>query len=224
MFRVMLLSFDPRSWLRFTRNIRVSGDATPSMLPLALIGTLAFSSGLLSQIPYAYQILVFTLAPMLLISIVGAALAMLDSLRDAFSEGFRGFTRSQRWFELARASLIAGILLAITSVVCVYFGLSVVEFTGILAATAFGIFLTGSAGGSLLAKTGESKPSGAAYDCVDFFLPLFLAGIAVVIPVVLLKNFVGPMYVIATTVVLAVLSVVVLKVIERFGASYQNAE
>jgi hypothetical protein len=223
LFRLILHTFDPRSWLWFAQQLRISGNATPAMLPLALIGTLAFSAGPLSKIPFAHSILIVILAPLLLISLLGAALAMMDSLRSAFTDGFRGFTYSQQWFEAARAFLIAGVLMAIATAICIYLGFPIVELTGIPTATAFGIFLTGSAIGTLIAKKRNHKPSGDAYDCIDFFLPQFVAALAIIVPVILFAKLVDPMYVIVSTVVLALLSIAIIKLAERFRASSKNA-
>ena len=223
MFQLILITFDPRSWVGIAQQIRVSGDATPAMLPLALIGTLAFSPGLLSTIPYLHPNLVFILAPMLLISLLAATLAMLDSLRDAFVQGFLGFYNSQSWFEIARASLLAGVLMIITTAACLYWGLSIIEFTGIPIMVSLGTFLAGSAIGTLIARARKRTLSGDAYDCVDFFLPQILAGLAVIIPVILLGKLIDPMYIIVSTVVLALLLIFVIKLAEWLRASSGNA-
>jgi hypothetical protein len=223
LFRLIIHTFDPRSWLWFAQQIRILGDAIPAMLPLALIGTLAFSARLLSKIPFAHSILIAILAPLLLISLLGAALAMMDSLRNTFAHGFRGFAYSQQWFEAARAFLIGGVLMAIATVICIYFGFSIVELTGIPTATSFGIFLTSSTIGTLIAKKRDHKPSGDAYNCIDFFLPQFVAALAVIVPVILFAKLVNPMYVIVSTVVLALLLIAMIKLAKRFRASSKTA-
>ena len=223
LFRLILITFDPRSWVGIAQQIRVSGDATPAILPLALIGTLAFSSGLLSGVPYMHPILVFILAPKLLISLLGATLAMLDSLRGGFVQGFHSPCYSQSWFEIARASLLAGVLMAITTAICLYCGFSIIEFTGIPIVVSLGMFLAGSAIGTLTARARNRTPSGDAYDCVDFFFPQILAGLAVIAPVILLGNLIDPMYIIVSTVVLALLLAVVIKLTGWLRASSENA-
>ncbi len=193
------------------------------MLPIALVGTLAFSAGLLSRIPYAHLALILLLTPWLFVSLIGATFAMHDSLRNAFRGGLRGFFYSQHWFEIARATLIAGVLMSITTIVLLYFGFSVIELTGIPIATAFGLFLAGSLMGYLLAGQRQHKPSGDAFDCVDFFLPQFLAGAAVVIPMVLFGKFIDPMYIVAYTVIVALALAVLLKLISWMRGASQNA-
>ena len=79
MIRLLFASFDPRSWPAIAQEIRSAGDATPAILPMALVGTLAFSMGLLSRIPYAHSALVLLLTPWLFVSLVGASFALFDS-------------------------------------------------------------------------------------------------------------------------------------------------
>ena len=192
------------------------------MLPIALVGTLAFSAGLLSRIPYAHPTLILLLAPWLVVSLIAATFAMFDSLRNAFRDGLRGFSNSQHWFEAARATLIAGVLMTIATIVCRYCEISIIEFSGIPIVTAFVLFLTGAALGYLLARQNQLDPSGHAYACVDFFLPQFLAGLIIVIPVVLLKQFVDPIYIVTCTVILALMSIAALKMIAWRRNSSRN--
>ena len=86
-----------------------------------------------------------------------------------------------------------------------------------------GTFLAGSAIGTLIARARKRTLSGDAYDCVDFFLPQILAGLAVIIPVILLGKLIDPMYIIVSTVVLALLLIFVIKLAEWLRASSGNA-
>ena len=219
MLRVLLAALNPRYWPLLVQQIRTASDSTPAMLPIAIVGALGFSGGLLSKIPYAHPTLVVLLSPFLLVAMIGAALAMYDSLAIVLRGGFRGFASSAAWFEIARATLIAGILLSVTSISLLYFDVSSLEITGTPITVLFALFLLGSLAGYLLAAKGRPKSAGSAYECADFFLPQFLACAAIVIPVILLGRHFDPLWIIAYTVASVLTLAALLKIISWKRAS-----
>ena len=219
MLRLMLATFNPRYWPLLVQQIRESGDSTPAMLPVALFGTICFSSGFLESIPYAHPALIVLLSPWLLVSLVAATLAMYDSFAKALRGGWHGFTGSEAWLEISRANLIAGILLSVTTFALFYFGVPAVELAGIPILIAFASFLVGSLIGYFLAFKTPHKLSGKAFECVDFFLPQFLGAVIVVVPAILLGQHFDPIWIIAYIVVSAVTLAALIKVISWGRAS-----
>ena len=223
MLRSLLAAFNPRHWALFVQHIRRAPDYTPAMLPIAIFGTLGYGSGLSSNIPYARTALIALLLPLLVVALVGAALAMCDSLAAVLRSGFRGFFGPDIWFEIARATLIAGILLSVTSVVLLFFGVSALEIAGIPIVISFVSFFVGSLIGYVLSAKCKHKSSGSAFECADFFLPQFLAFVVIVGPVILLGQYFDPMWIIASAVVCALTLAAVLKTIEWRRASQRDA-
>ena len=219
MLRILLAAFNPRYWPLFVQQIRTASDFTPAMLPIAIIGTLGFSSGLLSRIPFAHPAFVASLSPLMLVAIIGSTLAMYDSLAAVLRGGLRGFAVANAWFDISRATLIAGILLSVTSIALLYFGLPTSEITGVSILILFVSFIVGSLVGYILSARGQYRSSGSAFECSDFFLPQFLAGAAVVIPVILLGKHFDPMWIIGYTVVSALTLAALLKAISWKRAS-----
>ena len=223
MLRILLAAFSPRYWPLFVQQIRNASDFTPAMLPIAIIGALGFSGGLLSRIPFAHPAFVALLSPFLIVAIIGSTLAMYDSLATVLRGGLRGFTGPSAWFDISRATLIAGILLSVTSITMLYFGVPTSEITGLPILILFLSFIVGSLVGYLLSARGQYKSSGSAFECSDFFLPQFLACAAVVIPVILLGKHFDPMWIIGYTVVSALTLAALLKAISWKRASQRDA-
>ncbi len=86
MLHPLFAAFDPRRWPSLVQRIRLADDESAAMLPVAVVGTVAFSTGLLSSIPYAHLLLTAWCAPWLIVSSIGATLAMCKMLQFLLSK------------------------------------------------------------------------------------------------------------------------------------------
>lgn len=150
---------------------------------IAILGTVAFGSGIVRASAVATSILYLWAASWAVVFSIASFLALVDSMRNVIRYRLRGYKRSRYWFEIARSLFILGVMFAIPT--------SIIGMAGLLSATVIGDVLL-LAILSLLSASGiaavlgyavqavtRRKVLGRAKQCVDFFALPSIAGFVV---------------------------------------------
>ena len=104
-----------------------------------------------------------------------ASLVVLnDSIKNLRRYGF-ATSRSRWWFEISRAAWITGLLLGLSSLLIEIPRISEPIFVASLSSIL--VFVAGTTVGLILTAITGRSPKGRAYECVEYFYLLTLAGV-----------------------------------------------
>lgn len=182
-FLALFAAFNPLYWRSIVHSLRTSEGWWPPMFLIALLGAAGFGGGLVDGIAGARWLLYAWTAPWLIVAMLAAVAALLDSLHNIGRVGLGGLRRSRFWFEIGRTSWIG----VVGTAICGLFlgGIewpllgTAGEMAFLLVGPLFSVFLISSTVAHLLAFARKHRSGGKARECVDFFYLQCVAGLVV---------------------------------------------
>lgn len=175
----------PGLWLPFARRLANVSGWHPSMFPIAMFGTALGTCWLFIPFlngPIALGFRIVTWLTWGIVSCIAMAIASASSIANLRRRGFRSFFRSRVWFEIAHVSWHLAFF-AVVAIVATSFIESALNLRPVMWIFARQIvlfpllvFATTGAVGFVIALACWRIPKGRAFECVNFFLPLFGSG------------------------------------------------
>ena len=172
---------NPLKWSLLVRGIRRSEGWAPPMMLIASLMVLAGLNaglGLLGNVALVRCFNILALTTWVVVASAATIIVWNDSIKNLRRYGF-AVSRPRWWFELSRAAWITGLFLGLSILLVDFLPFQAPIFAGpifALTCSSIFIFLTGTTVGLILTALHGRSPSGRAYQCVEYFYMLFVAG------------------------------------------------